>query len=79
MKDYYAGHTKITDRSLLVLGRMASLERLGFWQCTGLTDSGIAHLTGLPNLREVTLDGLPGVTKNVLALFPPHVRANYIG
>jgi hypothetical protein len=79
LKDYYAGHTRITDRSLQILGRMDSLERLAFWQCTGLTDLGIASLTGLPNLREVTLEGLPGVTKNVVTLFPPHVRANYKG
>jgi hypothetical protein len=79
LKDYYAGHTRITDRSLQTLGRMVSLERLGFWQCAALTDAGIAHLTGLPNLREITLDGLPGVTKNVMDLFAPHVRANYVG
>lgn len=79
LKDYYAGHTRITDRSLAILGRMASLESLAFWQCTALTDAGIAHLAGLPNLREVTLDGLPGVTKSVLSVFPRHVRANYTG
>lgn len=64
LKDYHAGHTRITDRSLAILGRMDSLERLAFWQCVNLTDASIAHLAGLPKVREITLDGLPGVTKN---------------
>jgi hypothetical protein len=79
LKDYYAGKTRITDRSLEILQGMASLERLSFWQCAALTDGGIAHLTGLPNLREITLDGLAGVTKNVIPLFAPDVRVNYTG
>jgi hypothetical protein len=58
---------------------MASLESLTFWQCQGLTDAGIANLAGLPSLREVTLDGLQGVTKNILSVFLPHVRVNFIG
>jgi hypothetical protein len=79
LKAYYAGETKITDRSLEILGGLTSLETIGLWQCASLTGAGIAHLTGLPNLRELTLDGLPGVTKNVLADFPARVRVNYTG
>ncbi len=79
LKTYYAGHTKITDRSLKILAAITSLESLAFWQCPALTDAGIAHLASLPNLREVTLDGLPGVTKTILAVFPPGVRVNFIG
>jgi hypothetical protein len=79
LKSYYAGSSKITDRSLEILGRMYSLERLEFWQCLGITNAGIAHLAGLPQLRELTLDGLPGVTREAAALFPAHVRVNYSG
>jgi hypothetical protein len=79
LKSYYAGQTRITDRSLEILGRMASLENLSFWHCGSLTDAGMAHVAGLPNLREITLDGLTGVTKDVMALFPPSVRVNYTG
>jgi hypothetical protein len=79
LKMYYAEMTKITDRSLEILGRMASLERVEFWQCAGLTDGGVAHLATLPRLREISLDGLPGVTRKVLTLFPAHVRVNYSG
>lgn len=74
LKTYYAGKTLITDRSLEILGRMFSLERIEFWQCAGLTDAGIAHLAVLPRLRELTLSGLPGVTRKAAALFSARVR-----
>ncbi|MGH9851734.1 MAG: hypothetical protein ACREBD_18010, partial [Blastocatellia bacterium] len=38
LKTYYAGATKITDRSLEILGRMTSLETIEFWECAGITD-----------------------------------------
>jgi hypothetical protein len=79
LKTYYAGKTRITDRSLEILGRMGSLERLEFWQCAGLTDAGMAHLAALPRLREISLDGLPNVTREAVALFPADVRVNYSG
>ena len=79
LKTYYAGMTRITDRSLEILGRMASLERLEFRQCAGLTNAGVAQLAALPRLREISLDGLPGVTREAVGLFPAHVRVNYSG
>jgi F-box/leucine-rich repeat protein 14 len=77
LQTYYAGKTRITDRSLEILGRMPSLERVEFWQCAGLTDAGMAHLAGLPRLREIGLDGLPNVTREAVALFPANVRVSY--
>ena len=62
LKTYYAGASQITDRSLEILAQMRSLESIEFWQCLGITDAGVAHLATLPNLREITLGGLPGVT-----------------
>jgi hypothetical protein len=79
MKIYYSGQTKITDRSLEILGRMPSLEKLEFWNCAGLTDAGVAHLARLPRLREVALDNLPGVSRAVLNFSPPHVRVRMSG
>lgn len=79
LKTYYAGKTRITDRSLEILGRMTSLERLEFWQCAGITDSGMAHLAALPKLREINLGGLAGVTRAVMRLFPARVRVDYSG
>lgn len=79
LKTYYAGQTKITDRSLEILGRMQSLERLEFWACAGLTSAGVAHLAGLPRLREISLEGSHQVTREAVALFPAHVRVNYSG
>jgi hypothetical protein len=79
LQTYYAGKTQITDRSLEILGRMISLERLEFWQCAGLTNAGITRLAALPRLRDLVLDGLTGVTRNAARLFPAHVRVNYSG
>jgi len=79
LKHYYAGKTRITDRSLEILGRMTSLEKLEFWQCAEITDAGIAHLTNLPHLREIGLDGLPQVTAAITSRFPNAVRVNYSG
>ena len=76
---YYAGETQITDRSLEVLAGIASLERLEFWGCAGITNSGVAQLTRLPQLREITLDGLARVTPAAAKLFRPHVRVTYFG
>lgn len=42
---YYAGLTMITDRSLEILGRMSSLEQVGFYECKGVTDAGLAGVT----------------------------------
>ena len=78
LKLYYAGKTRITDRSLEILGTMESLESLEFWECPGITNAGAAELVGLPRLRELCFDGIPGVTRDVIALFPEtvHVKVN---
>jgi hypothetical protein len=77
LKYYYAGLTKITDRSLAILGRMPSLEQVDLYECAGVTDAGLAFLAGLPRLREVHLDSLPGVTLEGTRVFPDNVRVYY--
>jgi hypothetical protein len=77
LKTYYAGKTRITDRSLEILGRMPSLEKIEFWECAGITNAGIALLAGLPRLREIIVGGSPNVTREGLAGFPGAVRVNY--
>ena len=77
LKTYYAGATQITDRSLELLGCVASLERVQLYECRGVTDAGLRFLATLPRLREITLDGLPHVTLAGTALFPAGVRVNY--
>ncbi len=74
---YYAGLTRITDRSLELLGRIASLEQVEFYECNGVTDAGLPFLASLPRLREVALEGLPGVTLDGTRVFPAHVRVRY--
>ena len=74
LKYYYAGLTQITDRSLEILGRMPSLEQVDLYECKRVTDAGMPFLAGLPQLREVHLDGLPGVTLEGTRVFPATVR-----
>jgi hypothetical protein len=77
LKYYYAGLTQISDHSLAILGRMASLEEVEFYECKGITDAGLPALASLPLLREVHLDGLPGVTLEGTRVFPDTVRVYY--
>lgn len=77
LKYYYAGLTRITDRSLEILGRMESLEQVELFECNGVTDAGLKHLSSLPRLREVQFDGLPGVTFEGTRVFPARVCVKY--
>jgi len=77
LRYYYAGLTLITDRSLEILGRMSSLEQIEFYECKGVTDAGLPFLAALPSLRDVALEGLPGVTFAGTKVFPSTVRVRY--
>jgi len=77
LRTYSAGMTRITDQSLEILSRMSSLERLEFWEIAAITDAGVAALSTLPRLRELTIEGSPRVSRAVLARFPPTVKVNY--
>jgi hypothetical protein len=79
LRSYYAGKTRITDRSLELLGRMTSLERVELWETEGITDAGIAALHRLPRLRQVEISGAPRVTRRGVAGFAPGVRVVYGG
>jgi hypothetical protein len=77
VKTYYAGATRITDRSLEILGRMSSLESIELYECRGITDAGLRCLAGLPRLRNIGLSGLTGVTLAGTAVFPARVHVDY--
>jgi hypothetical protein len=77
LKSYYAGLTQITDRSLEILGGMATLEKIEFYETKGVTGAGLVHLTKLPRLREVRLRGLPGVGFWDTGIFGDGVRVVY--
>src|SRR5262249_45564086 len=79
LKTYYAGKTRITDRSLELLGRMRSLEKVELWETPGITDVGLAALAALPDLREISISGAPRVTRAGAAAFPARVRVSYAG
>jgi hypothetical protein len=74
LKYYYAGLTKITDRSLEILGGMESLEQVDLYECLKITDAGLPFLARLPRLREMHLDSLPGVTLEGTKVFRPGVH-----
>lgn len=74
---YYAGLTQITDRSLAILGGMQTLEQVDLYECQHVTDAGLVPLAQLPRLREVHLDGLPGVTLAGTRVFPGRVYVAY--
>jgi hypothetical protein len=77
LKTYYAGVTTITDRSLGILARMTSLERIQVHHCHGVTDAGVRLLAGLPNLRELAIEGSRNVTRAAFQAFATRVRVSY--
>jgi hypothetical protein len=79
LRTYYAGSTRITDRSLEILSRLDSLETVEFWACAGITDAGVALLAALPKLKELRLHGLPGVTPAILDRLPRRIQVKYSG
>jgi hypothetical protein len=79
LRSYYAGKTRITDRSLEVLGGMESLEELEFWQTAGITDAGLRSIARLPRLRKVAIEGAAGITGEGVKVFPRAVQVRYRG
>ncbi len=54
--------TFVTDSTLNQLGRLPNLERLILSNCERISDEGISHLRDHLKLRELRIDGNPGVT-----------------
>ena len=77
LQHYHASQTRITDRSLEVLGGIDSLEEVELSACAGITNAGLAHVAGLPRLRKVAVDATARVTRDGLAVFPPHVHVDF--
>ena len=77
LETYYAGQTRITNRSLGILGKLDSLEKLQFWNISGISNPGIAELTRLPKLREVVFDGCIQVTQDATRIFGEGVEVHY--
>src|ERR1044071_9083938 len=77
LKYYYAGLTGITDRSLEILGRMSSLEQVDLYECMHVTDAGLVFLARLPNLRQVSLNGSPGLSLARSRMFPGSGREHF--
>ena len=76
---YYAGKTRITDRSLEILSRMTTLETIELWETAAITDTGVAALATLPRLRRIAVSGAPRVTRTQMAAFPARVEVDFGG
>lgn len=77
LKTYYAGDTQITDHSMELLSHMQWLQNCTLWSLRHVTNAGIAALARLPRLQNISLEGLPNVTPEVVTLFPAGVQVNY--
>ena len=53
------------------------LESIEFYECSRITNAGVALLACLPRPSEITVGGSPNVTREGMAVFPATVRANY--
>jgi hypothetical protein len=77
LKKYFASYTRITDRTPELLSGIDSLENVSFSECHGLTNAGITALARLPRLRKLDLGGMPKITGDAFAAFPPRVRVHH--
>jgi len=77
LKKYFVSYNRITDRTPEILSGITPLEELTFDSCAGLTNEGIKALARLPNLRHVSVGGMPRVTNAIVPAFPAHVRVSY--
>ena len=77
LKNYYAGLTQITDRSLKILGGMTSLEIVELFETKNVTDAGLAHLAKLPRLKRLEIFGLPNTTLTGTKAFSDRVHVKY--
>ena len=77
LKIYYAGSTKITDRSLRLLSRILTLERIQLHHCQGIGDAGVQALARHPTLRALSIEGCRNVTRGGVANAAPHIRVSY--
>jgi internalin A len=53
LKRLYLHKGQATDEGLMSLTQLTELEELMVWNAVQLTDAGIAHLAGLPKVRNV--------------------------
>lgn len=77
LKTYYAGQTRITDRSLEILAGMTSLETIEIWNCDGVTNAGITRLAGLPRLAGITVENCRNVRPLGAIPFRAGIRVRY--
>jgi hypothetical protein len=68
LKTLLMQRTQATDEGLKLIGQMTGLEDLCIWNPTSITDSGVAHLAGLKNLKTIHIDSSPITDKSLVLL-----------
>ena len=48
-----------------------------FYECQHITDAGLPYLATLSNLKELSLEGCPGITFTGIKAIPKRVRVHY--
>lgn len=76
LTEYFASYTRITDRTPELLSTMASLEKVTFDKCAGVTNAGISSLARLPRLRVLGISGQQ-ITPEVAQAFGSEVAVHY--
>ena len=56
IKTLQIGGQQATDDGLRYVGEMTGLEELIIWPARSISDAGVAHLTGLKNLKDLRID-----------------------
>jgi hypothetical protein len=56
---------------------MTSLEEVELSGCRGITDAGLPHVARLPRLKKVAVDATATITRDGIAVFPPHVHVDF--
>lgn len=77
LRSYFASYNRITDRTPQFLSEIDALERVVLDTCVGVTTEGIRALARLPALREVSVSGMPMVTRDMTTAFRPGVRVSW--
>jgi len=68
----------ITDASMAIIGTFKNMQVLRLYFCSRITDGGIEYLLGLPNLKELTLNGC-GITNRSMNLISKFSKLETLG
>ena len=68
LKELLLKETQVTDEGLRHIGKMTGLEYLSIWNAYSVTDSGVAHLKNLKNLKTIHISNSNLTDKSLVVL-----------